>query len=89
MPNLRMYRESFGLTRKQLAEAISGTAIKENQIYSYEREENGSEPSLEVLLALADFFEITVDELLGRTSGPSPVRTGTLRLELFVPFPPK
>lgn len=62
--NLRSMREAFGLTRKELAEK---TGLTERQLYSYEREENGSEPTLAVLSQLADFFEVSTDELLGRS----------------------
>ena len=37
-------------------------AIKEKLINSYKREENGSEPPLDVLWVLADFFRVKMDK---------------------------
>ena len=50
------------LTQRQLAEYLQITQP------SYIRYENGSsEPSLENLVKLADYFDVSVDYLLGRT----------------------
>lgn len=50
------------LTQRQLAEYLQITQP------SYIRYENGSaEPSLETLVKIADYFDVSVDYLLGRT----------------------
>ena len=50
------------LTQRQLADYLQITQP------SYIRYENGSsEPSLENLVKLADYFDVSVDYLLGRT----------------------
>lgn len=50
------------VTQRQLADYLSITQP------SYVRYENGtSEPSLEKLAKIADFFDVSVDYLLGRT----------------------
>ena len=84
VPNLRYYRELFGLSRKQLADLLPGISVNEGQLYSYERENGGNEPPLETLVVLADFFGTTTDELLGRPSTYAAKKTiCPLRLERF------
>ena len=62
---LRKIRKKTKLKQCQVAQALGLTP----QIYSrYERGER--EPSFEILIKMADFFGVTVDELLGRTSEP-------------------
>lgn len=59
---LRELRKSKNLSVKQLSELIG---IQERSIYLYE---NGKqEPNYETLLKLADFFDVSIDYLLGRT----------------------
>lgn len=57
--NLKMLRKSRGLTQEQLGKTfhVSRTAIS-----NYET--GKMEPSIKMLLNLADFFKITVDQLL-------------------------
>lgn len=54
-------RKSHYLTQEQLAEQLSVSSVT---ISKWER--NETLPSLELLCKLADYFEVTVDELLGR-----------------------
>lgn len=50
------------ITQRQLADHLKITQP------SYIRYENGSsQPSLETLVKIADYFDVTVDYLLGRT----------------------
>ncbi len=61
MLKLKELREETGLTQKQLAEAIN------NMQRNVSNWENGSsEPDLQTLIALADYFDVSLDELLGR-----------------------
>ena len=59
--NIKFYRKSMGLTQEQLANFLSG---KKSLISNYE---NGhSTPDIYTLIKLADVFQITLDELVGR-----------------------
>ena len=62
MKNLKIFRKERGLTQTQVADAV-GIG---RQAYAY-YEKGEREPSTETLCKLADFFGVTVDELLGRT----------------------
>lgn len=57
--NLTKLRKAKGLTRKALAEKLS---IHENTLTGYEL--LGREPSYDTLIKIADFFGVTVDELI-------------------------
>lgn len=59
---LKILRKEKGLTQTQLANAV-GIG---RQAYAY-YEKGEREPSPETLCKFADFFGVTVDELLGRT----------------------
>ena len=58
---LRRLRERRGLSRKTLGELCG---LSKNTIGLYERGER--RPTVDALVAIADFFDISVDELLGR-----------------------
>lgn len=59
--NIRFYRKSLNLTQEQLAQRLNG---KKSLVSNYE---NGySTPDIETLIKLADIFDITLDELVGR-----------------------
>ncbi len=63
MENLKKLRIAFGLSQKGLAEVL-GT----NQ-QSVHRYENGSyKPNISTLIKLAEYFDTTIDFLVGRTS---------------------
>lgn len=62
MKNLKNLRKKRNLTQKDVADAIGITF----QTYSY-YETGRTKPTPETLCKLADFFGVTVDELLGRT----------------------
>lgn len=62
MEMLKILRKEKGLTQTQLANAVG----LGRQAYAY-YEKGEREPSPETLCKLADFFGVTVDELLGRT----------------------
>ncbi len=57
--NIKFYRNQLGLTQGQLAEILHG---KKSLISNYE---NGySTPDIYTLCRLAEFFDITLDELV-------------------------
>ena len=60
--NLRITKNA---TQKDVADAISIT-VRAYQYY----EKATKEPTLSKLLALADFFDVSLDYLVGRTDNP-------------------
>ncbi|MCL2697169.1 MAG: helix-turn-helix transcriptional regulator [Oscillospiraceae bacterium] len=60
--HLKALRISKNLTQKQLAKEVG---LAENVYQRYERDLY--KPSFETLIALADYFNITLDELVGRS----------------------
>ena len=63
---LRTIRKSRGITQKQLAQAVGAS---ERGIQSYEIGER--KPAFDQLLALADFFDVSLDYLVGRSDDPT------------------
>lgn len=65
MKNLRKLREQKGLSQQKLAEKFS---ISQQAVYKYE---NGlSEPDIQTLMQLADYFNTSVDYLIDYTASP-------------------
>lgn len=60
--NLKQLRVGAGLSQKQLAEVVN---VSQQSINKYENHE--VEPSLETLSLIADYFETSIDFLVGRT----------------------
>lgn len=59
--NIKFYRKSIGLTQEKLASLLNG---KKSLISNYE---NGySTPDIFTLIKLADIFQVSLDELVGR-----------------------
>ena len=62
---LRELRQKHGLTQRALAEILRVT------VPSMQRFEYGSaKPKLKNIIALADFFNVSLDYLTGRTDNP-------------------
>lgn len=59
---LRELREESGLTQKQVGNIIG---VKDSAVSKYERMEQ--QPDYESLIKLADYFNVSLDYLLGRT----------------------
>lgn len=58
---LRYLRESRGLTQKDISKEI------DIGLHTYQRYEYGErEPQLSTLVDLADFYDLSLDELVGR-----------------------
>lgn len=70
--NLRLLRERRGLYQKDLAELLG---IIQNSYSKYEL--GKAEPSIANLIKLADFFDVTLDELVDRP----PTRSGKVEGE--------
>ncbi len=58
---LRQLRKGFGMTQKQLAEVLKTT---QRNVSYLELEK--VEPDLQMLWKIADFFDVSIDFLLGR-----------------------
>lgn len=62
---LKQLRQSSGLTLEQLGNNIGSTKSTLSNF------ENGNKnPSLEILINLADYFNVSIDYLAGRTDNP-------------------
>ncbi|TCS80347.1 helix-turn-helix domain-containing protein [Tepidibacillus fermentans] len=64
---LRELRKQKKLTMKELGNLFN---LAESTISGYENETR--KPDMEIIKQFADFFEVSVDYLLGRTNDPSP-----------------
>lgn len=64
--HLKSLRLSKGITQKQLAE-LTGTS--ERGIQNYEL--NQRKPTYDILISLADYFDVSLDYLVGRSDNPS------------------
>lgn len=62
--NMRMWREERGLSLKEVE---IQTGINNGNLSRYERDLNY--PSIESCIKLADLYDISVDELIGRNDG--------------------
>lgn len=71
-------REKRQLTQEELAKQLS---ISRASLSHYEK--NRRVPDYEVLLKIADFFNVTVDYLIGRTDDPSPADVVEDHVNLF------
>ncbi|MBQ8580158.1 MAG: helix-turn-helix transcriptional regulator [Oscillospiraceae bacterium] len=63
LENLRKLREDVAISQKQLAEAIG---VSQQSINKYEN--HNIEPDIETLICIADFFDTSVDYLIGHTT---------------------
>lgn len=59
--NLRYIRKSRNMTQKEVAEELRLNCVTYNRYETGERA-----PKLEIIIKLADFFNVTTDQLLGR-----------------------
>lgn len=75
-------RKDAGLTQDDLAAILK---INKHSISSYER--NKSEPPDAIKIAIAQYFNVSVDYLLGLTDFPTPIERQhqVLRLPTFFP----
>lgn len=62
---VKALRESKGLSQDALGKIIG---VKRYSVYTYEKGRNY--PDIPRLIALADYFDVTTDYLLGRTDEP-------------------
>lgn len=62
LANLKMLREESGISQKQLAEIIG---VSQQSINKYEN--HNIEPDIETMIRFADYFNTSVDYLIGHT----------------------
>ena len=62
--DLKYQRELRGLSQSDLARA---TGLKQQMISHWEA--NKSAPSIDIIVTLANFYQISIDELIGRSYG--------------------
>jgi transcriptional regulator with XRE-family HTH domain len=63
--HLKQLRTSHNITQKQLAEAIGAS---ERGVQNYEL--GTRKPTYDMLIALADYFDVSLDYLVGRSDDP-------------------
>lgn len=71
--NLRALRLAKGISQQQLADVIGTT---QQSINKYEN--HSTEPDIDTLIQLADYFETSIDELVDHTVGPDSGPKGPL-----------
>ncbi len=62
---MKMLRKERKVPQKELAE-LMGVQIRGYQCY----ESEATEPRIKALIALADFYDVSIDYLVGRTDTP-------------------
>lgn len=62
---LKQLREERGISQAAVGKALG---VSRYAVYTYEKEK--AAPTLEGLVILADYFDVTVDYLLGRSDKP-------------------
>lgn len=63
LKNLKALREAAAVSQKQLAEVIG---VSQQSINKYEN--HSIEPDIETMIRIADYFETTIDFLVGHTT---------------------
>lgn len=66
--SLKRFRKTFNLKQKDVADTL-GVKQQSYQVY-----ESGTKPSAEVIVKLADAYDVSTDYLLGRTESPRPAQ---------------
>lgn len=62
LPNLKLLRQEYGISQQRLAEAIG---VSQPSINKYEN--HNIEPEIEVLRRMADYFNTSIDYIVGHT----------------------
>ena len=70
MNRLKELRQEKGIRQEDLAKAIS---VQNYTIGNWERQR--SEPNIQDLIKIANYFEVTVDYLIGRTNELEEIKT--------------
>ena len=62
LPNLKTLRQELGISQQRLADAIG---VSQPSINKYEN--HNIEPEIEILKRMADYFDTSIDYIVGRT----------------------
>ena len=62
LPNLKLLRQEYGISQQRLAEAIG---VSQPSINKYEN--HNIEPEIEVLKRMADYFNTSIDFIVGHS----------------------
>ena len=62
LPNLKLLRNEYGISQQRLADAIG---VSQPSINKYEN--HNIEPEIEILKRMADFFNTSIDYIVGNT----------------------
>lgn len=62
LPNLKILRKEFGISQQRLADAID---VSQQSINQYEN--HNVEPDISVLSRMADYFNTSIDYIVGHT----------------------
>ena len=63
LPNLKLLRHEYGISQQRLADAIG---ISQPSINKYEN--HNIEPEIEILKRMADYFNTSIDYIVGHTT---------------------
>lgn len=74
---LKELREKAGYSQQSFADAIG---VKQSTVGNWEA--GAREPKLEVMQKLADFFDVSVDYLIGRDNTPRPRKEAAQKKEI-------
>lgn len=90
---LKLLRKQKGINQDEAAQSL-GVSLSSYQ--KYERDKNSVTPSLDVLLKIADFYNVSLDYLVGREPAPNPFADMGLNesgeqemLNQYMSFPPE
>lgn len=72
MDNLRKMREKIGFSQQKVADQI-GSPLTQQKLQAYEV--GLYEPDINMLKAFADFYETTIDYLIGHTDTPRKIES--------------
>ena len=62
LPNLKLLRQEYGISQQKLADAIG---VSQPSINKYEN--HNIEPEIELLRRMADYFDTSIDYIVGHT----------------------
>ena len=62
LPNLKLLRQEYGISQQRLADAIG---VSQPSINKYEN--HNIEPEIEILKRMADYFNTSIDFIVGHT----------------------
>lgn len=77
---LKELRKKAGISQKELAETVG---VSYASLSSYENGSGGKIPSMEIVIKIADYFNVSIDWLLGRDTKKFVSRESTDKTELY------